>query len=204
MQKILIADDDFTSRKMLEALLSRMGFQVIETKNGLEALAAFETGDSPDLAILDWMMPKMSGLEVIGKIRSLGKEPEPYIILLTSKHEKDDVVKGLDSGADDFLSKPFDLEELKARINAGRRIVELNRDLKTKLEELRKAQEEIKVLRGIIPICSYCKRILSDNASWEQMEVYISNHSEAQFSHGICPDCMEKYFPELTDRLSDE
>jgi DNA-binding response OmpR family regulator len=113
-----------------------------------------------------------------------------YLILLTARHSKEDMVAGLDAGADDFLVKPFDPEELRARLHVGVRVVTLQERLADRVAELEAAITTVKQLRGLIPICSYCKRIRSDKNDWEQLETYISEHSDAEFSHGICPPCL--------------
>lgn len=195
--RILIAEDDLTSRTVLEAVLRKEGHEVVSAVNGAEAWALMEREDAPKLAILDWMMPEMDGPELARRIRSRQPQPLAYIIMLTTKDNKSDVIAALEAGADDFLSKPFDSGELRARVDVGRRTIALQETLADQAEELRKALDEIKTLSGIIPICATCKKIRDDNGYWNQVEVYIRNHSDASFSHGICPDCMAKYEEQL-------
>lgn len=135
--RILIAEDDLTSRTMLAAVLKKAGHEVIETVNGVEALQYLLHADAPKLAILDFMMPEMDGLEVIRKLRANNSPQPTYIIMLTSKGEKRDIITGLDAGADDYLTKPFDVGELSARIEVGRRMIEMQ----AALIESRKALE---------------------------------------------------------------
>ena len=135
--RILIAEDDLTSRTMLAAVLKKAGHEVIDTVNGVEALQYLLQTDAPKLAILDFMMPEMDGLEVIRKLRAINVPQPTYIIMLTSKGEKRDIITGLDAGADDYLTKPFDVGELSARIEVGRRMVEMQ----AALIESRKALE---------------------------------------------------------------
>ncbi len=123
--RILIAEDDFTSRTVLAAVLKKGGHEVIETVNGVEAWEELQKPDAPKLAVFDWMMPEMDGLEVVRRVRAIDTPQPPYIIMLTTKGEKADTVAGLDAGADDYLAKPFDATELHARMRAGQRIVEL-------------------------------------------------------------------------------
>lgn len=128
-----------------------------------------------DLVLLDIMMPEMDGYEVCKKIKSDSAKKHIPVIFLTARAETDDIVKAFATGCSDFVTKPFKAPELLARI---------------------KKELELKMLRGLIPICSYCKRIRDDDGYWNQLETYISNHSEAQFSHGICQECMDEYYPE--------
>ena len=199
---ILIAEDDPTSRAMLSAMLEKSGYRVEACVNGCEAWARLLAADAPKLAVLDWVMPEMDGIEVVRRLHARSDELGPlYLIILTSKSDKADIVAGLEAGADDYLAKPFDLGELNARIRVGLRVLAMQRKISRQVEELRKALEHIKTLQGIIPICSYCKKIRDDQGYWSQVEVYISKHSKADFSHGICPDCLQKHFG---DFLKDE
>jgi phosphoserine phosphatase RsbU/P len=194
--RILIAEDDFTSRSMLVALLKKNGHEVVETVNGLEALETLQKPEAPRLAILDWMMPALDGIEVVRRVRGLATGKPIYILILTARSEKADIIAGLDAGADDYLTKPFDRGELRARVEVGRRVIEMQDQLSAKIEELHRAMEEIKVLQGIIPICSFCKRVY-DQGSWDQVEAYVSRHSDILFSHAICPDCMREQYPQF-------
>ena len=202
--RILIAEDDCTSRTMLSAILEKQGYEVIEAVNGIAALEALQQPEAPRLAILDWLMPEMDGLEVIRRIRARQTANTPYLIMLTSMGAKNDIIKGLDAGANDYLTKPFDPDELYARIEVGRRMVELQDELieshallANKVDELSLALEQIKTLRGIVPICSNCKKIRNDKGFWQQVEVYVRNHTEAEFTHGICPECAQELYPDL-------
>ena len=194
--RILIAEDDLTSRTVLAGVLEKCGHEVVVTVNGAEAWLVLQQPDAPALAILDWIMPEADGLDVVRLVRALQTDRPPYIIMLTSKGDKADIVAGLDAGADDYLAKPFDTGELLARVEVGRRMVEMQDALAAKVEELREALMHIKTLRGIVPICANCKKIRDDRGYWNQVEIYVRNHTEAKFSHGICPECMEKLYPE--------
>ena len=123
--RILIAEDDFTSRTILVGVLKKEGHEVMATVNGAEAWDVLRQPDAPALIILDWMMPEMDGLEVVRRVRAMQTDRPPYLIMLTSKGEKADIIAGLDAGANDYLSKPFDPGELHARIAVGRRMVEM-------------------------------------------------------------------------------
>lgn len=191
--KILIAEDDPVSRKLLETLLIKWGYEVVVTCDGEQAWEKLHQKDSPKLAILDWMMPGIDGVEVCRKAREADSTKTTYIILITAKGSKEDIVEGLQAGADDYLTKPVNSKELQARLQVGIRILELQNSLADRVTELEKALSHIKTLQGFLPICSYCKKIRNDQDYWEQVEGYITKHSEVVFSHGICPDCYEKY-----------
>lgn len=137
MMNVLIADDDLVSRRLLQVSLTHAGYRVELAANGVEALRALEESDRPRLAVLDWMMPEMDGLDVCRSVRKLGRESYVYIVLLTAKEQQDDIVEGLEAGADDYITKPFDIHELKARLRAGRRILELQQQLVSARDQLR-------------------------------------------------------------------
>jgi len=203
--KILIAEDEIISRKILENTLKKHGQDVITTCNGVEAWQALQNKNAPKLAILDWMMPEMDGLELCRKIRNESGNQPIYIILLTAKGQQEDIVEGLRAGADDYITKPFNNNELLARTQAGIRIIELQENLATRVKELEDALSKVKQLQGLLPICSYCKKIRDDQNYWHQVEEYVTQHTEAQFSHGICPDCYEKIVvPEIAKFASND
>ena len=127
--KILIADDEAVSRRILESRLRRWGYDVVVACDGTQAWDALQQPDAPDLAILDWEMPGMDGVEVCRRLRQAGRESYVYVLLLTSRNRGEDVVAGMDAGADDYVSKPFDDNELKVRLRAGRRILDLVAEL---------------------------------------------------------------------------
>ena len=195
--RILIADDDLTCRTVLGAVLAKSGHEPVETVNGAEAWDTLQQPDAPRMAILDWMMPEMDGLQVVREVRAAETKRPPYLIMLTTRGEKADIIAGLDAGADDYLSKPFNRSELRARIEVGRRVIDMQDALVTKVEELNHAIEQIKTLRGIVPICAKCKKIRDDQGYWNQLELYVREHTEAEFSHGFCPDCLNHLYPEI-------
>ena len=197
--KILIAEDEIVSRKVLENTLKKQGHDVVVTCNGIEAWHALQSENAPKLAILDWMMPEMSGLELCQKIRSESGYQLIYIIILTSKGQKEDMIEGLNAGADDYITKPFDSNELRARVQVGERILELQASLADRIMELENALSNIRQLQGLLPICSYCKKIRDDQNYWQQVEEYIAQHTEAKFSHSICPECYEKVLLEINE-----
>jgi DNA-binding response OmpR family regulator len=194
--KVLLAEDALTSRRMVEALLSKWGYQVITAVDGDQAFSLLTQADPPPLALLDWMMPGREGIEIVRAIRQQERTPPLYLILLTSRDRQEDIVAGLEAGANDYIVKPFDTPELKARVQVGERVVKLQEELATRVRELSEALAHIKTLQGILPICMFCHKIRTDDESWERLEAYISEHSDAHFSHSLCPECLEKHFPE--------
>ncbi|HXI83626.1 MAG TPA: response regulator transcription factor [Verrucomicrobiae bacterium] len=199
--RVLIAEDDAVSRCLLEATLTKWGYEVVTTTDGLQALEVLSQPDAPSLAILDWMMPGLDGAQVCLKARAAAGERLLYLILLTAKGRKEDIVEGLTAGADDYVVKPFDRPELKARMNAGERILRLQAELAARVKELELALANVKLLQGLLPICCYCKKIRNDQNYWQQVDSYVADHSEAQFTHGICPDCRDHIVKPELERL---
>jgi sigma-B regulation protein RsbU (phosphoserine phosphatase) len=201
--RILIAEDDPLSRQLLETSLQRWGYEVRVTCDGTEAYEVLGGVGPPPLAILDWMMPGLDGVEVCRKIRAdqegEGRGSPPYLILLTARVHQDDRVVGLEAGADDYVTKPFDHAELRARVQVGMRVASLQRNLAARVTELEQTLQRVHQLHGLLPICAYCKSIRNDENYWQQVEEYIMAHCDARFSHGICPACYDRIIgPELS------
>ena len=238
--EILIVEDSPTQAIRLQGLLKESGYRVNVATNGADAFSYLEE-HIPDLVISDIIMPGMDGYEMCGRMKADGNLRNIPVILLTQLGEPEDIVKGLESGADNFVTKPYDPEVLLSQVQyilinrrirsaprtemgievffAGKRhfinsdriqIMDLlfstyensllqKRELERLNKELNEAINTIKTLHGIIPICSNCKKIRDDKGSWSQIEAYISKHSEAKFSHGICPECAKELYPEFID-----
>ena len=196
--KILIAEDDAISRRLLQATLTKWGHEVAVTAHGEEAWQALQQPDAPALIILDWLMPGMDGVEICRRARARDALQSAYIILLTARTNKDDIVEGLQSGADDYVTKPFDHAELRARVQVGIRVLSLQTALADRVRELEEAVSSVQTLQGLLPICCYCKKIRDDGNYWHRVENYISGHANVRFSHGICPDCSEKMKSDLS------
>ena len=147
---IVIAEDDLVSRTLMSSLMEKWGFKAVITQDGHQAMAALRAEQGPALAILDWMMPGMDGLQVCRRVRE--SEKMVYVIMLTSLGTKENIVEGLHAGADDYLIKPFDKNELLARIQVGLRILELHAALAARVKELEKATGEIGDLKLRIPL----------------------------------------------------
>ena len=238
--KVLIVEDSHTQAIQLESLLEENGFEVSVAYNGAEGLSRLKKNKS-DLVISDIVMPEMDGYELCSKIKDDDDFIGIPVLLLTQLNEPEDIIKGLECGADNFVTKPYDpnllLSQLeyilvnramrtdsqmeigmevffagkKYFINSNRmQILDLlfstyqsslqqKRELEKANEKLKEALDTIKTLHGIIPICANCKKIRDDKGSWSQVEAYISKHSEAQFSHGICPECVKELYPEFVE-----
>jgi DNA-binding response OmpR family regulator len=190
--KILIAEDDLVSRRVLKGTLEGWGHDVVATCDGHAAWQALQGEGAPKLAILDWMMPELDGPEVCRRLSACRVQEPTYVILLTAKDATADIVEGLDAGANDYITKPFDRKELQARLRVGQRVVELQGHLATRVRELEEALTEVKQLQTLLPICCYCKKVRDDNNYWQQVETYFVDHSDVRFSHGICPDCLAR------------
>ena len=194
---ILIAEDDPVSSRILETTLTEWGHEVSVASDGKIAWTMLQQSDSPKLAILDIMMPEIDGCEICRMVREVSPSIPPYILLLTAMNGKDDLVRGIRSGANDYLTKPFHREELKVRVEAGVQMLELQRVLADRVNELENALAQVNQLRGLLPICSYCNKVRDDQNYWERVETYISDRIDIQFSHGICPACLEKVKSEI-------
>jgi sigma-B regulation protein RsbU (phosphoserine phosphatase) len=190
--RILIADDDPVTSLRLKALAENWGYEPLMTRDGPSTLRMLETEGAPRLVLLDWIMPGIAGLQICNTLRRRTGGDAFYIVMLTARQAHADMVAGFDAGVDDFLVKPFDADELRGRLKAGARIVELQQRLATHVEQLTAAAANIKTLTGMLPICGYCKAIRDDSHYWHQLEEFVSTHSNAEFSHGICPACLEK------------
>jgi DNA-binding response OmpR family regulator len=188
--RVLIADDDAALRYGLQVQLGRWGYETVVCDDGSAAREALAE-NPPRIAILDWNMPGADGITLCREIRAIPEMSTIYVILLTAHDSLDQMVQGLTGGADEYIVKPFDWNVLRARLEIGARIAALQQSLSQRVVELQNALAMVKQLSGLLPICSYCKKIRGDDNYWQQLETYLSEHSEAQFSHGVCPDCFE-------------
>lgn len=190
--RILVADDDAIGRRILEKTLGRSGHEVVPVPDGTEAWRVLSGPEPPALAILDWMMPGFTGVDLCRKAREATWPVEPYLIVLTSRGASADVVTALQAGANDYITKPFEVEELRARVAVGERIVTLQQQLSDRVRALEEAFAHVHQLQGLIPICAWCRQVRNDSNFWEQVDSYLAKRSALQFTHGICPACREK------------
>ncbi|MEO6235795.1 MAG: response regulator transcription factor [Vicinamibacterales bacterium] len=195
--RALVADDDRATTALLRGTLQGWGLDVVVADDGDEAWQAIQHDATIRMAVLDWGMPGLDGPAVCRLIRGDATRNHLHVMLLTARESRADLVNGLDAGADDFLSKPFDPEILHARVNVGLRVLKLQATLADRVVELEAALSRVKQLHGLLPICSYCKHVRTDDNYWEQVEHYVAQHSDLQFSHGICPNCYARVMAEM-------
>ena len=190
--RVLIADDDIVLRHALTTRMEQWGYEPVPCVDGGEARAVLLGSEPPPLAILDWNMPCIDGLKICGELRADPRTASTYVIMLTGKSTREDVLAGLDGGVDEYLVKPFDWRELHARVANGARVAQLQQSLSARVAELQDALANVRRLSGLLPMCSYCKRVRDDKDYWQKVEAYLSNDSEAKVTHGICPDCFAR------------
>jgi CheY-like chemotaxis protein len=202
--KILIAEDDPSSNLLLQTTLKTWDYDVVSTSSGEEAWEALKSGQVFDLLIIDWLMTGMDGLEICRNIRDDSVLKDLYVILLTAKNSKEDIVTGLRAGADDYIVKPFHREILSAKVRVAARLIESRYALAQRVAELEDALSKVKLLQGLLPICSYCKKIRDDKNYWREVEGYISEHLDIRFSHGVCSDCYRIHLEPQLEKLKQE
>jgi DNA-binding response OmpR family regulator len=198
--QILIADDEPVSQALARAALAGSRCEIACVPDGAAAWDAIRNRTAPMLVILDRSMPCIDGLELCGLVQREATYPPVYIVMVTAAGDPGDVAAGLEAGADDYVAKPFDVAELRARANVGLRMLALQENLARRVSELETALASVKVLTGLLPMCAYCKKIRVDDTYWQKLENYLAERSEAQFSHGICPDCYPDILKELEGR----
>ncbi len=192
MTKVLVADDDRGAALLVQRTLERWGLDVVVAADGADAWDCLDRDPGIGLGILDWTMPGIEGPDLCRRIRASDRHEHLYVLLLTHRDSRRDLVTGLDSGANDYLVKPFHPEELRARVHVGLRVVALQDSLRERATELHTVTTNVTQLRRLLPICSYCKDVRSDDDYWQQLEDYVSEHTDLDFTHGICPGCYEK------------
>jgi len=196
--KILIAVDDEGSRHVIETALVEWGHSVLGTAGGSQALEELQRGDcDAQLAIVDWMMTGLNGGEICSRIREDAGLRSMYLIVLTAQAANSDVAAALEAGADDYITRPFDDHQLRARVNVGVRVSMLQRELAIHIKGLEDAMSRVKQLQRLLPICCYCKRIRDDGNYWQAVDSYLSVHSGVEFSHSICPACLDNELAKL-------
>jgi len=201
--RVLVADDEPVSRTVVGAMLRKAGYEVSFAHDGEQAWAELSGSHPPSIALLDWEMPGLAGPEVVERIRARGDQAPTYVILLTSRDSSADIVTGLKAGANDYVTKPANEDELVARVNVGARVVELQAALAERVRSLEEALANVKALQTLLPMCAYCKAIRNDQNYWEKVETYFHDHSGVSFSHSYCPTCYDRFVKPQLDALED-
>ncbi|MBU4388645.1 MAG: response regulator [Proteobacteria bacterium] len=199
--RILVAEDDFMVSKSITQTLNDIGYEQVGLASNGEEVVEMTRSLQPDVILMDIKMPKLDGLQAARQIQE--NSPTP-IVILTAYDSQELVKEASKSGVGALLLKPpeaFEIEKAvtiaMARHNDLMELCSLNKELQIRKQELEKSLAEIKTLRGILPICANCKKIRDDKGYWNQIESYIHKHSEAEFTHGICPECMKKLYPDF-------
>ena len=206
--RILIVDDSPDQQALLRDILSKAGHQDLVSADGATSAAKvlnFDGDSTPehiDLILMDVLMPGQDGVETCWQIKRCAHLKDIPVIMVTAKSDLSNLQDAFAAGAMDFISKPVSSIELLARVSSALLLKQemdrrKNRELELRRsnEELQKALKEVKVLRGLIPICASCKKVRNDGGFWQQLEEYLGEHSEAEFSHGLCQPCIKKLYP---------
>ncbi len=189
--RVLVADDDAKTLKALIFLLQRHGYVATAAPDGQAALDILTEPEPPTIVLLDWEMPKLDGLDVCRVLRAMPLQHYIYVIMVTARDSAEDLLAALAAGVDDFLAKPVDSAQLLARMRSGERVLALQTRLEERITELEATMREVSRLKRLLPICMYCKKIRDDGDYWREIDGYIHEHTGTDFSHGICPDCIE-------------
>jgi len=205
---ILIVDDSPDQQALLRSILGKAGYNDVLSADSARSASALLhlDGETPtqriDLILMDVLMPEQDGVETCRQIKRCAHFQDVPVIMVTAKNDLSNLKEAFAAGAMDYISKPVNSVELLARVSSALLLKQemdrrKNRELELRRsnEELQKALKEVKVLRGLIPICASCKKIRNDGGFWQQLEEYLGEHSEAEFSHGLCQPCIKKLYP---------
>jgi len=191
--KILIAEDEFTTRMLVQVSLENWGYRVESVADGHEAWSILKQKTSPQIAILDWEMPELDGIDVCRRVKEMELENPPYIILLTARDQKKDIVQGFDAGADDYMTKPFNDNELRARVRVAERLVRTQRSLLESVTELKEVLNQLEMTQGELEVCQSCYKVHShSNSNWRSMQEIIQHNGDLRISHAVCPKCSQE------------
>lgn len=194
---ILIIDDLPTNLGLLFNALRQVPYRVLVHTSGQAALNAIHEA-SPDLILLDVMMPGMDGFETCRRLKADPKVADIPVLFLTALSDATDELRGFEVGGVDYIIKPIKVPTVLARVQTHLKLRALQQAMAIRNAELEAALKQVRQLEGLVPICANCKKIRDDAGYWHEVEVYVEAHSEAQFTHGICPDCKTKLYPQLS------
>lgn len=189
--RILVVDDNAANIDVMLAFLEAEGYDLSIATTGEMALK-IARHSAPHLILLDVMMPGMDGFATCRELKAEERTMDIPVIFVTAKKEVEDIVKGFASGGVDYISKPFRQEEVLSRVATHLKLRRLLITQERLIAKLNAALAEVNTLRGLLPICSYCKKIKDKKGAWKKLETYLRTHTQADFSHGICPDCLQK------------
>lgn len=194
--KVLVVDDEQDIRFATARILKSSGYDVSEAATGAQCLEVAKRV-RPDLILLDVVLPDTAGTDICRQIKGDPELGSTFVVMISgSKTSSIEQAEGLDIGADGYIARPISNQELKARVNAMVRILAAERERDRVILELKEALSEIKRLSGLLPICMFCKKIRDDKGYWNQLEAFIVERSEADFSHSICEECVKIHYPE--------
>ena len=200
---ILVVDDIPKNLELVGNILSLEQYQISVADDGDKAWKIINR-ISPDLILLDIMMPTIDGYTLCRKIKALEDKKDIPVIFITAKTSPEDLVKGFELGAVDYITKPFNAAELTARVRTHIALYRAKKKNEYLIEELRAALVQVKTLSGLLPICCVCKKIRDDEGYWQQVETYISAHADVRFSHGLCPACIRTKYPQFAKAILDK
>jgi sigma-B regulation protein RsbU (phosphoserine phosphatase) len=190
--RILAVDDDAATRLTLSTVIADAGWSPVVVDDPEQAYQLLIGPDAPPIALIDWQMPSLSGLELCRRIRAAAPDARPYIIFVTVNSTSVDIVTGLDAGADGYMTKPIAAIELQARVRAGLRTIALQQDLRSRLHVAQASAESHRVPE-LLPMCCYCHRVRDEREQWSTLEQYVMHRDTVRFTHGFCPDCYDDY-----------
>ena len=188
---VLIAEDEYTTRLMVQVSLENWGYNVSTAVDGREAWDIVKQSDAIDIAILDWEMPEIDGVELTSRIKELNRANPVYVILLTARDSKNDIVQGFDGGADDYMTKPFNDDELRARVRVAERLVTIQSSLSRTVDELKLALDMVDNLQGSIQVCTSCLKIEGEDRKWHTLHESVNDYVDMRLTPEICPECIK-------------
>lgn len=186
--RVLVVDDEPDILALLTEMLTTLGHEPVAATSGVAAWALFEQAPAR-VIIVDWRMPGLDGLELVKRIRAATRTRYSYVLVLTALSGTERYLEAMAGGADDFITKPISVDELRARLRVAERIIGL--------------QQNVKLLEGLLSVCMYCKSVRVSETTWTSIERYIEERSDASFSHDVCPSCFEQRVKPLLDASND-
>lgn len=189
MVKILIAEDEYTTRLMVQVSLENWGYSVSSVADGQAAWQKLRKSEALDIAIVDWEMPEIDGVELCKRVKDLKRDKPVYVILLTGRDSQHDIVQGFDAGADDYMTKPFNDDELRARVKVAERLVTSQSALAQTVEELKDALNLVDALQSVSYVCRTCNKITDEQGNWRTLKECVDNDYDFRFSQTTCNHC---------------